>query len=269
MSQIVKINHIQGDDIKHIYIFTGDRIIETKTKNYGPGGEEFFSTEEWATIQKKNIPCSVVPHYIHGDDTVGTTKKKIITYLKHKKSTKQLYMFSIKHEKLNPSTLYDQLSQGDNIDVTREILCQYLTNVVPQCSNDKTDCEDIISKEKDIYDYDDILDLDDIRWGEKKFITFPIGQKVFIDKSYPFVANPYNLVLENPLIVGGYDNDIITTQNSNLLFEYGTMCGNNLFICFAEEVFRFAGKTEGITEKYMASLYFPLLFKDNIQSLSQ
>ena len=46
MSQIVKINHIQGDDIKHIYIFTGDRIIETKTKNYGPGGEEFFSTEE-------------------------------------------------------------------------------------------------------------------------------------------------------------------------------------------------------------------------------
>jgi 5'(3')-deoxyribonucleotidase len=76
MSNIVKINHIQGDNIKHIYIFIGDTVIKTKTKNYGPEGEKFFSIEEWATIQRKEIPHSIVLHYIHGDDTVGTTKKK-------------------------------------------------------------------------------------------------------------------------------------------------------------------------------------------------
>ena len=114
-----------------------------------------------------------------------------------------------------------------------------------------------------------MLSLKNFEWDEEKFITFPIGQKLIIDKKYPFVANPFNVVMQDPLIVRGYDNDIITTQNSNLVFEYSNICGNNIFICFAEEVLKFAQNQEEITEKYMISLYFPFLFKEDIHSLSQ
>ena len=198
-------------------------------------------------------------------------KKKIIKYLRFEKSTKQLYLFSIKHKTINPTLLFNQLSQDNNIDITHLKLCQYLTNIVEESQRFKKqrDCDDIFSETKDLYDFDDFLSFKHFEWDEKKFITEPIGQKLVIKRVYPFVSNPYNVTSHDPLIQRDIDN-ILTTQNSNVLFEYGELVGNNIFMCFAEEVLQYAQKTEAISEKYMISLFFPHLFiTDHITSLSQ
>ena len=149
MSRIFKINHIQDNNIKHIYLFVGNREFESE--NYGPEGEKIFSLQEWRNIETKHVPISIIPHYIHGDDTISILKKKLIKYLKFQKSMKQLYLFSIKHEKLNPSTIHDQLSQGGKMDITNDVLCQFLTNIVSSDCNDfdnKVDCHSVINKHK-------------------------------------------------------------------------------------------------------------------------
>ena len=74
MSQIFKVNHINKNNIIRIYVFTGSHKIQTT--NYGPQGEKIFSAQEWAHITEKNIPVKLVPHYIHGDDTISNIKKK-------------------------------------------------------------------------------------------------------------------------------------------------------------------------------------------------
>ena len=79
MSQIFKVNHINGNEIKHIYIFKGSHNLNTD--NYGPEGAQIFNRVEWANISKNSIPITVIPHYIHGDDTINMIKKKIVKYV--------------------------------------------------------------------------------------------------------------------------------------------------------------------------------------------
>ena len=83
MSQIFKINHIDDNEIKHIYIFTGSHSF--KTKNYGPDGHGVFNQAEWENISRKSIPMTIIPHYIHGDDTINMVKRKIVKYVKLEK----------------------------------------------------------------------------------------------------------------------------------------------------------------------------------------
>ena len=269
MSQIFKVNHVNGTEIKHIYIFTGSHHF--KTDNYGPDGENVFTSEEWANISTNAIPVTLIPHYIHGDDTINIIKKKIIKYVKLHKSTKQLYLFAIKQKIINPTLLFNELSQGNEIDVTHQKLCQYLMNIVRESkhSGDHPICDDIFQEVKETYDYDDLLSFQNFEWDDEKYITEPIGQKLVIKRRYPFVANPYNVHSQDPLIHRDINN-ILTTQGNNLLFEYGNLIGNNIFVCYADEVLQYAAQEEHLTEKYMCSLFFPFLSSvDKIYSLSQ
>ena len=270
MSNIYKLNHIKDNDIEHIYVFIGG--VSYEGENYGPKGTKFFSDKEWKNIKTNSIPVSVVKHFIHNDDTIIMIKKKLIKYLRLKKSIKQLYLFGIVEKYLDPSIIYEQLSQNDKIDITHQKLCHFLSNtVVGDCDdvNENVDCEDIIQTQKEVYDYDDILSFNKFEWSEKKFITVPIGQKLIISEPYPFISNPYNLMDEDPIIKRSI-SDILTTQNNNLLFESGDLCNNNIFVCFADEVLDYFSDKDKISEKYILSLFFPILVvKDNITSLTQ
>jgi len=143
MSQIFKVNHVNGTEIKHIYIFTGSHHFQTD--NYGPDGEKIFTADEWDNISTNDIPITLIPHYIHGDDTINIIKKKIVKYVKLHKSTKQLYLFAIQQKVLNPTLLFNELSQGHEINVTHQKLCQYMRNIIRKSahSGDQTICDDI------------------------------------------------------------------------------------------------------------------------------
>ena len=107
-------------------------------------------------------------------------------------------------------------------------------------------------------DFEEFIALKNIEWDEPQNITVPIGQKIALRKKFPYTVNPYNCIIMDTVL----KNDIegkITTQNSNLLFEYGTLCENNIFICLAEEVLQYSDSVPDLTQKNFLDVYFPNL----------
>lgn len=270
MSNIYKLNHVKNNNIEHIYVFTGG--ISYEGENYGPKGTKFFTAKEWKNIKTNGISVSIIRHFIHKDDTVIMIKKKLIKFLNFKKSIKQVYLFGIVEKYLDPSIIYEQLSQSDKIDITHDKICLFLKNIVGDtCKefDENLDCVDVIKTVKESYNFDDFLSFNNFEWEEKKFVSVAIGQKLIINEPYPFISNPYNMSHEDPIIKRSI-SDILTTQNNNLLFESGDLCNNNIFFCFADEVLEYFSDKDKITESYVLSLFFPILVvKDNITTLSE
>ena len=102
MSQTYKVNHIENDIIKSIYIFSNDDGI--KTPEYNDSNDNpVFSLEELQNITDKNIPVKIISTVLHGDDTIGMVKKKIVHALELEISTKEMYF-----DNIIPSTLHLQ-----------------------------------------------------------------------------------------------------------------------------------------------------------------
>lgn len=229
MSQIYKINHITNNNIDKIFIFTGDDDIDT-TNYIDSQGNYIFSIEEFDSIKKKNIPIQIITsNVIHGDDTIGIIKKKIIQSLNLEISTKELYLFGITKNKLIPSILYNQLTQNETIPLTEVRLCQLLLNIIENgCEQNEIDntCE-IIGKLGNNISYDEFLNIHD--WNLIKSHLIPIGQRLVHKKIIPFIINPYNCTQIDTFIKENIPG-IITTLNTSLLFETGDLCFNNIFL---------------------------------------
>ena len=102
---------------------------------------------------------------------------------KLEKSIKQLYLFSIKRQILNPTLLFNQLSQDNQIDVTHQKLCQFMSNIIAEEGKASTEtCDDLFHTVKDTYDFDDFLALNNFEWAEERNITNPLGQKLIIKR---------------------------------------------------------------------------------------
>ena len=269
MSQIYKINHIQEDTIKQIYIFSGNETID-KSNYTDSNGNSIFSEEELQNIQENHIDIQFVDSaMIHGDDTIGIIKKKIVHFLSLEISTKELYLFGITDETPNPSILYKQITQNENLILTNERMCQIMLNIIDNgCTDIETQstCADL-SRYGDNISYEEFLQI--IDWDSINSYSIPIGQKLVSQKTMPFTANPYNCISIDNFIKENTPM-IVTTQNSNLLFEVGNLCLNNIFMCTAEEVLTYSSSKTSINEKDMLNLYFPLLASiDNITSLTE
>ena len=268
MSQIYKLNHIQGEEIKHIYIFSND--ISIAAPEYVDSQDQpVFTTDEKENIDKKNIPVDIITTtQLHGDDTIGMIKKKIVHALELELSTKELYLFGITTDKLNSATLYKQLTHNETIPLSQELICKLLLNIV-NCSTNEVaaTCPDIAKSEENLV-YDDFLNVLD--WDDVHSYTIPIGQRIISSgKTIPFVANPYNCVSIDRFIKESLPGSI-TTQNSNLLFEAGKLCQNNIFFCTAGEVLEYTTVNTDMEESEVLDLYFPLLATiDNITSLDE
>ena len=273
MEPIVKLNHIEQNLTKHIYIFSGAHQV-TPPEYIGPEGTSIFSANELTNIRQKGITVTIVNAYLHSDDTIDTVKKKISKYIGAEVATQELYLFGLQEKILNPAVVYNQLTQIDTLDLTRNRLCQYLLNIISSnCTTLKTGttCTTFLPTEKEIYDFDDFLSLPAIDWEAPLTSTIPIGQKMMANmgKRYPFTANPYNCTVMDEITRKHASNNI-TTQNSNLLFEYGAVCGNNLFLCLASEVLTYAKTLPHLSEMNFLSIYFPnLVLKSKIHSLEE
>ena len=182
---IIKINHLEKDNIKKIYVFKG---LFDVTPDYLVNGDRIFTENEMENIASKNIPVELINELIHYDDTISTIKKKIVKHTQMRVSTYELYLFGIKQMVINPSILYNQLTQIDTIPLTNERLCEYILNIVPGDCDDGSNTQtcSFADSNKNVFNYDDFINIDDFKWNDITNITIPIGQKLSQKKLYHY-----------------------------------------------------------------------------------
>jgi len=277
-NSIYKVNHlIDKDNIKKIYVFFGnnldvknpDDLFKSDPKNAAftdkNSGLPIFTDEELAKILDKSKPIDV--HFskqqIHFDDSIGTIKLKILTEFSNTFSLEQIYLFCLKEESFNSTNIFQTLTQNNRLDLTRVRLNQFLLNIYKE-DNGAPFNFSIPSKE--IYDYDDILELN---LNNKKFVvTKVLGQKFFIvTNEYPFVCNPFQ-VTEYDTFIERAARKSLTTLNNHLLLNTGDIIDNNIYICLANDVLLRA-KDNGVSEANTINIYYPLLAKQNIHSYDE
>ena len=257
MSQIYKINRVINNEISQVYVFSGDNDVSES--DY----PEIFSAEELRNINEKNIPVQIINAYIHGDDTIQRIKEKIFKECRNIQNSipDEMYLFCITQKKVNPFNTFMDLTQDDSIDLTDYRLKQFLLNFV-------SNKDSIVSKnsalffgdimKKDSYSFEDFEQLL-INWDREIIFTESIGQKLVIRNNYPFVKNPFNNTIVDTFLKRTIDN-IVTTQNSYLLFKYFPIKNNTIYLCLAEDVLNYTISQE-LDESYFLKLYYPLLHK--------
>jgi len=254
---IYKVNHIINGNIDTIYIFNGK-----KNKNVKPENElnEYFNEYDFLEINKNKTKIVYCEQFIHYDDSIGTIKIKILNEFQKTISIEQIYLFCQKIETFNSTFIYQSLTQNKKLSLTKVRLDQFLSNIVSDENGNKLK----YPVEKDIYDYDDIIEMN--LDGKKFIVNKVLGQKFFmIENEYPFVCNPYD--------VNNYDSFLernsrksLTTLNSHLLLNTGEIIQNNIFLCLANDVLLFDEK-ENIPQNLSLKIYYPFLYDKNINNI--
>ena len=240
MSKTFKICHIDHEKIKKVYIFGSN--------------DEIFSK----SLQEKGIEIEVVKERIYMDDTIRRIKEKIFLNCNLNVSIPELYLMSVVKKTIRPEIVYNRLTQDDKLDLNKERLCTMVNNLLKEGDDIllKKDCEKMI-KHKDNYTYDDMFNIKYIKWNQKMLQKVSIGQKVIINKNYDIVTNPFEMV-EDSYLMGEVAN-FVTTQNKKLLFEYGNIYEDIIYLCTAEDVVTENLKRD-MDEEYIFKLYFPELY---------
>jgi hypothetical protein len=260
-----KISYSKNDEIIKIYVFLGYKnyvneedieinLIELFSEN--PNDDIFkdiFTSEELKIIKEKNIPIKFCESKIHLDDSVETIKKKIIKDFDTEISFEEIYLFYKKSQKLNSISIYQTLTQNNQLILSKEKLVEYLLNINDFDLNKIPD--------KDIYSYDDILNLN---LDEDTYLmNKSIGQKLIsLMSNYPYTINPFNIITYDPFLEK-YGDKLTTTSNTSLLLNYGDMNLNMIYLCLAGDVLNYSISNE-LSESTTIKLYFPFLFIKNI-----
>jgi hypothetical protein len=249
---IYKVKKLKHGIIDTIYVFNG-------TIN---NDNNIFTNSELENINTNKIKIVYSKQQIHLDDTIGMIKIKILNELKNTVSLDEIYLFCQKIEQFNSVSLYKTLTQNKKLTLTNIRLNQFISNIVSEEDGKPFN----IKNEKEVYDYDDIVEMN---LDNKKFIVNKVlGQKIFlIDNEYPFVANPYD--------VKSYDSFLerisrksLSTLNSHLLLNSGTIINNEIYVCLAEDVLQY-NESINIPSELTLKIYYPFLYENNINNLDE
>ena len=264
---IFKVNKLSDKNVTDtIYVFYGSQFSEemddpTNLFEEDPKNKAFsdvFDETELDNIKTNNIDVIFVNQTIHIDDSIGVIKLKIFEAIEKTASMNEIYLFCLKNEKLNPITVYQNLTQNDKLPLTKVRMDQLILNLYDE-DGDPIDFE---LPEKKQYTFDDILSLD---LAERDyFVGNPLGQKIIFANDYPFIADPF--------LVEAYDTLLersrreISTLSSNLLLETGPIFRNTIYLCLAKDVFELAVINE-ISIDYSSKIYYPFLYKEKIDKI--
>ena len=246
MSKIFKIFHIDEKNIKKIYVFDGSNELEV------------FSKSNMRKYNEKGIEIVHVDEYIYKDDSVRRIKEKIFLHCGLNVSIGEIYLMCNINKINNADIVYNKLTQNNKLELTYENLCIFLSNIYEgEHPIIKPHCELV---RKDIYTYNDLLTLDLINWETymKKLIS--IGEKVVVEGNYEFTTNPYHSEVDE--LLNSEIENFISIQNKKLLFEYGDINENIIYVCTCEDVLIHGEKT-GVDKSYLLKLYFPELYLIN------
>jgi hypothetical protein len=170
----------------------------------------------------------------------------------------EIYLYCLKSEKLNPITVYQNLTQNDKLPLTKNRMEQFLLNLY----DENGQLMEFGLEDKLQYTFDDILKLD---LNERTYLLGkPLGQKFVFSNEYPFIADPF-LVTEYDALLENSRREL-STLSSNLLLETGPIFKNTIYLCLAKDVFEIANINE-VSSEYTSKIYFPFLYQDQIISL--
>ena len=253
----------------NIFVFIGDDFSDKMDTNQltelfieAPENKIFtniFNRSDLETINAQQINVVFINIFIHIDDSIGIIKLKIFEAIRKEASMSEIYLFCLKNEKLNPITVYQNLTQNDKLPLTRLRMNQLLLNLYD------TDGQSIDFKleEKDVYTFDDILQLDLVK--RDYLVGNPLGQKVVFINEYPIVADPF-LIDEFDVLLERARSEI-TTLNANLLLDSGPIFKNAIYLCLADDVFKHMDHRDN--DKYISKIYYPFLYQDEIETIEQ
>ena len=271
MSSIYKISHIINGTVKYIYVFNGNtkNKAEHQDKLFqrNPADELFagiFNPAELKDIVDNTIQVRFISERLHLDDTIEIIKKKLLLHLKKElnASFDEIYFFIMQPEQFKTAIVYQNVTQNEKLDLTKERLTQFLYNI------DEIDVATLPDKE--IYTYDDILELN---LEQDSFtVAKPLGQKIASlkdDYSYPYTVNPFNVEIYD-IFLEKFADEIITTTNKNILMDYGVLLNNTIYLCLAEDVLNFGTDYNlNLAESSTLKIYFPYLHAKDINTLDQ
>jgi hypothetical protein len=239
--------------LRQEYIFSGKETDERFSASSGrdeSGRDESGRDESGREVSQQ----------IHPDDSIRVIKNKIIQAIgQDNVAYNELYLFIKVHRRVNILEVYQQYTQNDRTEFSKEHAQQLLRNL-------NTDPAVVDALAPQHYHYDTLIGLLDDPSNETRLLTIPVGQK-FSHKYDPmFSANPYDL--RTPIYNPSKKNHLQAFENT-LLLNYGTPIDNIIYVCFAEDVFRHAIE-QAIDESTIAQTYFPLLFEtDEIDSAAK
>jgi len=273
-STIYKINVLNNkNSTETIYVFLGfnatdDEIADLnnpeKMKSVLSGDKDYsinemliFDTIEIENIKSNNAKIVFLNESIHPDDSIYSIKLKIIQNISEQSfSMEEIYLFCYTENTLNTGNIYDNLTQSNNIALTKERITNYFENIV--------EYENLIETlpDKEEYTYDDLFEL---HLDDKTVVAKTvIGQKFFISSGdYPFAIDPHNSSFVDPFLQKSSNE--ITTLNSHLLLNVSNaIINNNIFLCLAGNVLEY---NQNIPEDYLIKVYYPFLYAKDINSV--
>lgn len=266
MNNIYRIIHLVDTSVKALYIFDGSSE-STEGYPYEDGykinitsSKERFSEQIGphnyeSLMDSPETQIFLIRNYIFSDDTIENVKRKIIEMLEKEIAYDEIYMFGLQRQQVTNYEIYEILTQNGNLEITQSILFEYLLNFI----NINVDELDLSKK---TYTFEDIMSL---RLDKKeKIIKVPLGTRYFVEKEYPIVINPYDVISYDDFLLKSAES-IVSTQNKKLLLEYGDLFENTIYLCSAQDVLK-SHSRDSIPESITCQLYFPYLNEKGITS---
>lgn len=258
--------HILDEDgnVEYIFVFCAGL---RSTKDI----PAIFSEIEIAHYKRHDVEIIFSDKLIHPDDTIRDIKYKIINELVsfHKKmksksytvSVEELYIFGLSQKDLDMVKLYQDITENDSKQLTKEKFFQYATNIGsdPYVLN-KKDNDGLYG---DTFSYEQWVGLKESGLTD---VYIPIGMEFQTNYDFMFPTNPFThqMWTETMRYESESKNPLLTLDKSILLDYTKT---TDLMVCFASSCFKFAEK-KNINTEYFCSLYFPFLLKAGLTTSS-
>ena len=222
--------------------------------------DDIFS--EYEQLQNVSVEFDIQASsmQLHPDDSIHIIKKKILHELNMPLlSYGELYLFSKKTVTLHLHELYLEITKNETEPLTKPIIGQLLVNLEIL---DTDTLSYFANMEQPTCTYVDFMK------GFSKHtynidISIPIGRRFLKSRELLYSANPYNVLNNSELVFHTSNKNALMSFENHLLLSYGKLVHNTVYVCFADNVFKYS-ENHSISSDYFMKLYYPILSKIDI-----
>ena len=252
--------HILGShgQINRIHIFSGKLKTESLKQS-------IFSENELREIDAHKTPLYYSELLIHKDDSISNIKYKLIneilrnSQINVKISYDELYLFAKISEQVHCINIYEEITQNNTVLFTKDMLSHYLLNI-NQYKNNTNQINETVS-------YEDLLDLN--IENTTQIVNVSLGKQFSLSKDNLFLINPFDTYSDISIKYREQNkNNSIYSFENQLLFNYGKIINQNIYVCTAEDVLNNLNQYS-IPDTFIFEYYFPLLYNKKVQSFDE
>ena len=277
-SQIYKVKYITSQGVSAIYVFNGGRGGEQDKKKKGSTTTAGFTAEELQEIKQQSVKIISCKSKLYSDDSLATIKIKILQELwrsgdggsgNEKITFDELYIFGQQKVTINPSLVYQALTQYKKLPLTRERVQKFVANI----AGNKL----AAAAGPETYTYNDLYSLLQ-GTTDSAIIDKTLGyRQILVRGEYPFICNPFNVTVYDEILERFIQSkqplgSIVWKDGGKLLQDTGPIENNTILLCKAEDVMGHMTDVFGGNDAAVAhniKYYFPGLYSKNIHSFAE